>query len=111
VAEDPEVLERGQSHNENYQLPLHFAARKNLPDIVALLIELGADPMGKDAGGVTPLHAAIASGHADVVRRLLSAGADPSIHDGTHDSDAIGWAEYFERPDLVEILRRHTLDD
>src|SRR5688572_6692368 len=67
VAEDPEVLERGQSHNENYQLPLHFAARKNLPDIVALLIELGADPMGKDAGGVTPLHAAIASGHADVV--------------------------------------------
>ena len=111
VAEDPEVLKRGQSHNENYQLPLHFAARKNLPDVVALLIELGADPMGNDAGGITPLHAAIASGHPDVVRQLLSAGADPSVRDGTHDSDAIGWAEYFERPDLVELLRRHTLDD
>ena len=93
------------SRNENHQLPLHFAARMNRPEMVALLMELEADPKAADPSGVTPLHVAARHGHADVVRLLLAAGADPSIHDSEHDSDAIGWAEFFRHPDIVEILR------
>ena len=53
---------------------------------------------------MTPLHLAVMQGHVDVVRLLLQAGADPSIRDSKHDSDAIGWAEFFKRREIVRIL-------
>jgi ankyrin repeat protein len=53
VAADPATLAQRMSHNENFQRPLHFAVRKNLPAMVALLIELGADPLSTDGSGYT----------------------------------------------------------
>lgn len=193
------ALEQRMSRNENFQRPIHFAVRMNHPDMIALLLELGADPDGTDDSGntasvyantpgadkpllqwrlangaemdlftavglhdwkaamelranrfniaddatlsagvlhlmskrkdadavrwllshradpnamwnhfgamVTPLHMAVWQGDADIVRALLAAGADPEVHDSMHDSDAIGWAEYCKRDDLVEILK------
>jgi ankyrin repeat protein len=214
VAEDPSALNRRMSRNENHQLPLHFAVRMQRPAMVALLMELGADPLGVDASGypaavyattpdidrpvmeaihsmtsaelvsagrgeralqvqrmdllaslalgdwdtaerlwsggasgghadrtyagalhlmakrgdarsvawllqhgadpsarwahwdadVTPLHLAVMSDHADVVRLLLAAGADASIRDSKHDSDALGWAEFFRRTAIASML-------
>jgi len=51
VASDPGALNRRMSRNENNQLPLHFAIRMHLPEMVALLIELGADPLAVDGSG------------------------------------------------------------
>jgi ankyrin repeat protein len=197
VAADPSAVERKMSHNENYQRPLHFAVRKNLPQMVALLLELGADPLATDgtgyppavyasspdtdrsvmemlrthgkmdlvtalalgdwdaaerllsanpglihAGGassgalhlmvkrnnlaaikwlvdqgadpsgrwahwdavVTPLHLAALHGHTEAARLLVEAGADPTIRDSKHDSDAIGWADFFGRREIMPIL-------
>ena len=198
VAADPGALKTPQSHNEDFRLPLHFAVLKNRPEMVALLLELGADPLGKDGTGVpaaayatapdidrsvmemirarggstdlftalalgdyataerllrenpgvvapggasfgvlhlvakrnnvaavkwlldhgvdpsprwahwdadvTPLHLAIMQGHTEVVRLLLAAGADPGIRDNRHDADATGWAEFFERKDILQLL-------
>ena len=53
VAGDPTAVGKPMSHNEGFQLPLHFAVRKNLPRMVELLLELGADPFGKDGSGYT----------------------------------------------------------
>lgn len=210
VAQDPAQLSRRQSRNEDNQLPLHFAVRKNKPAMVKTLMELGADPLGVDATGypaaayahtpdvdepvmrrihamsaaeldsairglrqpqvkmldvmaalalrdiatagklwdrardtasagllhlmakrgdlfsvdwllargldvnerwshwgalVTPLHLAAWGGHLDVTRRLLDAGADPTIKDSQHDGDALGWAEFFGRVELVRLLQ------
>jgi ankyrin repeat protein len=213
VAADPWALHRRMSRNENNQTPLHFAARMNRPEMLALLLELGADPLAVDGAGqpvasyatatdvdrpvmkairamtmaeltsadrghrpsrggpldlvanlaledwdtsarlvrddpdllqkggalhllskrsdvpavkwlldhgadpnalwtnwdaeVTPLHMAARSGSADIVRLLLAAGADPRIHDSEHDSDAMGWAEFFGRPEIRQILEAH----
>jgi ankyrin repeat protein len=198
VAADASALARRMSRNEGYQLPLHFAVRLHRPEMVALLLELGADPLGRDGSGfppatyamvpdidrrvsevirarggamdlftavalsewetaarllsenpfaaapggasagvlhlmakrgnatavkwlldhgvdpnarwahwdaeVTPLHLAALGGHADIVRLLLKAGADPAIRDSKHDSDAMGWAEFFRRAEIVQIL-------
>jgi ankyrin repeat protein len=52
VAADPEVLTTPMSRNENFQLPLHFAVRKNRPEMVELLLDLGADPTATDGEGV-----------------------------------------------------------
>jgi ankyrin repeat protein len=218
VTEDPSALNRRMSRNENNQLPLHFAVRMGRRAIAALLLELGADPLAVDSGGmpaagyatapdmdrevmerirhialaelvsaerghrpprgsmmdlvallslgdweaaalfvqgnrelveksgpdggslhllakrgdaravnwlldhganlnarwphwdaeVTPLHLAASQGHVDVVRLLLAAGADPSIRDSKHDSHAIGWAEFFRQPEIVQILKNHA---
>jgi ankyrin repeat protein len=51
VAADRAALERRMSHNENFQRPLHFAVRMKRREMVRLLLELGADPLGTDASG------------------------------------------------------------
>jgi ankyrin repeat protein len=202
VAADPAALKKPQSHNEDFRLPLHFAVLKNRPEMVALLLELGADPLAKDGSGyppaayatapdidrsvmemirarsgnadlftalalgdqataerilkenpgvverggtsfgvlhlmakrnniaavkwlldhgvdpsarwshwdaeVTPLHLAIMQGHTEIVRLLLAARADPSIRDSKHNADATGWAEFFERKDILALLSRKS---
>jgi ankyrin repeat protein len=215
VAADPAALNRRQSRNENNRTPLHFAVTRNRPEVVTLLLELGADPLAVDAGGqpvaayaetpeadrpvmariremaiaelvsadrghrppnatpldliallaqrdfevakrmidanpaliapaggvlhvmakrndlaavrwlldhgadpngrwahwdsvVTPLHLAVLGDHADVVRMLVAGGGDPSVRDSKHDSDAIGWAEFFQRASIVTFLKERT---
>jgi ankyrin repeat protein len=203
VAADPSALRKPQSRNEDFRLPLHFAVLKNLPAMVTLLIELGADPLGKDGTGfpaaayasepdvdksamellrqrggadlftalalrewdtaerilkaepgivapdgasfrvlhlmakrnnlpavkwlldhgadpsalwahwdadVTPLHLAIMQNHVEVVRLLLAAGADPTVKDSRHHADAKGWAEFFQRKEILELLPRESGD-
>jgi ankyrin repeat protein len=51
VASDPSALSKRQSHNEDFRGPLHFAVLRNRPEMVALLLELGADPLGTDGTG------------------------------------------------------------
>jgi ankyrin repeat protein len=183
VAAAPGALNQRMSHNEDFQLPLHFAVRKGLGSMVALLVDLGADPLGVDGAGhsvaayattpdvdrpvmeairaltggshlsalalhdfepagldpgalhlmakrgdvtavrwlidegvdpdalwthwgaeVTALHLAAAYGHEDTAQALLEAGADPALRDSLHDSDALGWAKYFEQPAVVALL-------
>jgi ankyrin repeat protein len=214
VAADPAALNQRQSRNENNRTPLHFAVAMKRPQMVGLLLELGADPLAVDGGGmpvavyaadpeidlpvmrkihemtlgeldsaargrrplsvglmdlvaagalrdwntasnlaaanrqlidkggalhllskrgdatavkwllehganpnalwshwdadVTPLHLAAAQGHAEVVRLLLDAGADPRIRDTKHDGDAFGWAEFFKKPEIVQLLKDKT---
>jgi ankyrin repeat protein len=87
---------------------LHLMAKRGHVVAVKWLLANGADANALwvhfDAE-VTPLHMAVLGNHPDTVRALLDAGANPGIKDSKHDSDAIGWAEFFERPALVDILR------
>jgi len=195
VASDTSQLKRPQSHNEDFRLPLHFAVHKKLRGMIALLLELGADPLGTDASGftatayatdpeidipvleamrarvgptlltslglddwesaarilerdpsavekdgvlhlmakrgnaaavkwllarganpnalwnhwgalLTPLHLATLANHADVAQELLDAGADSTIRDSMHDSDALGWANFFQRREIMELIER-----
>lgn len=70
VAADRGALTLRMSRNEDHQLPLHFAVRMRRPRMVALLMELGADPLGVDGSG----HAAPAYATApDIDRPVLEA--------------------------------------
>ena len=68
VASDPAALSKRQSHNENFRLPLHFAVLRNRPEVVALLLELGADPLATDGTGYP---AAVYATDPDVDRSVM----------------------------------------
>jgi ankyrin repeat protein len=70
VAGDSSALNHRMSRNENHQMPLHFAVRKNRPDMVALLLELGADPLAVDGSGQP---AAACASTLDADRHLMQA--------------------------------------
>lgn len=84
VAQDPTAVGKPMSHNEGFQLPLHFAVRKNLPRMVELLLELGADPDGRDGSGYA------ASAYA------TDAGADRAVLEWHRSHDA--------KPDLLTAV-------
>jgi ankyrin repeat protein len=81
------------------------------PKAIALLIELGFDINAMSRSDVpveqpweTALHHAASAGTTDLVRELLALGADPTIRDKQFDATPLGWAQYCERPDIVEVL-------
>ena len=70
VAADPSALNRRQSRNENHRTPLHFAVLKNRQEMIALLLELGADPLAVDGSG-QPV--AVYSSAPETDRRVMEA--------------------------------------
>jgi ankyrin repeat protein len=68
VASNPAALTQRQSHNEDFRLPLHFAVLRNRPEMVALLLELGADPLATDGTGYS---AAAYATEPDVDRSVM----------------------------------------
>jgi ankyrin repeat protein len=76
IARDPSLLGARMSRSEHHRSPLHHAAAKNRPDIVRLLLDLGADPNATDAIGATALTtAAQESADPAIVAMLRQAGA------------------------------------
>jgi ankyrin repeat protein len=68
VASNPGALSQRQSHNEDFRLALHFAVLRNRPEMVALLLELGADPLATDGTGYS---AAAYATQPDVDRSMM----------------------------------------
>ena len=88
---------------------LHLMAKRNNLAAARWLLEHGADVSGlwdHWDSTVTALHLAIMENHPDMVQLLLDAGADTYIKDSKHHSDAMGWAEFFERRPLVDMVAR-----
>ncbi|EKV57225.1 ankyrin repeat-containing protein [Brachyspira hampsonii 30446] len=56
--------------------PLHWAAMKDKPETIKLLMDNGADIEAKDADGWTPLHYAAAFSSLQTVQTLVDLGAD-----------------------------------
>jgi ankyrin repeat protein len=90
--------------------PLHLAAGRGLKDVVAVLIDLGmpvdlAAPDGKRA-----LHAAAQSDHVELARRLLAAGADIDARGTQYDATPLGFAVFFKRAAMIDLLAPRSCD-
>lgn len=78
VESDRSLVAANMSSFEQHRTPLHLAVLKNRPQMVALLLELGADPSAKDDSGSTPLNLVSAMTDKSIAGLLIKAGADPN---------------------------------
>jgi ankyrin repeat protein len=82
-------------------IALHVAvSRQNLPAIRWLLAN------GVDVNAKRPMwDITVESGAIEIARLLLDAGADPNVRDDRHHATALGWAEFFGRDEMAELIR------
>jgi ankyrin repeat protein len=89
-------------------IALHLAVSKRNLVAVQWLLAHGVDVNAKrlmwDCNH-TALHMTAESGAVDIARLLLDAGADPNIRDDKFNSTVLGWAIFFGRADLEELVR------
>ncbi len=86
---------------------LHFAARDQLPDIVNILLESGANPNAVECFGNTPIGRCMdaSSPSLDAIRALLKHGADPNKKNN-YGSSPIDTAKLMGNEELLKVLTK-----
>lgn len=120
IAENIEFLiAKGAAINKSKSAfsALHWAAARNRPDAVAVLLKHGADPNGKEEGGMTPLFlCAMPGGGPEAAKILLDAKVDPNVR--VNGITPLGWnirslktekdkTLRKKREELSELLRKY----
>lgn len=81
--------------------------RRDVDDIIRLLLTFGTDPNQRGINDYTALHMAVAEGNALAVQRLLDAGADPELRTRIDECETpLAMARSGNRADIVAILER-----
>jgi uncharacterized protein len=96
----------GMAANDTGLHPIHSAAAAGNNDLVALLVECGAQIDAPQRGGYTALHSAAANGNDDLVLILIQAGADTSrrAEDGR---TALSLAQERGHPQTARLIIDH----
>ena len=106
-----ELLPGSTVHQRHAALAL--AAIGGHEAVVKLLVEGNEDPNRMNPDGFhshsTQLHQAACAGHLGTVKTLVSLGARTDIADTLWHSDALGWAEHCEQPQVAAYLRTVTV--
>lgn len=106
---DPNIA----SNNAMHVAPLHSAVAGNYYEIVAKLIEVGADVNMIQADGFTPLMGAAQNGNLQIVQLLLQHGADTNARADKHsaqfaDMTAMDIAKQANATAVVGELESHN---
>ncbi|HEX2033457.1 MAG TPA: ankyrin repeat domain-containing protein [Chloroflexota bacterium] len=86
------------------ETPLWAAAAADYPQVVAYLLQRGADPNAPGPRGHTALHLAAMRGWAQLAQTLLAGGADPLRTDEAGNTP-LDWALRKGHAELVALLR------
>jgi ankyrin repeat protein len=92
----PDLLARAPKYLVNR------AADAGRAEAINLVIDLGFDPNYMDE--VVPLHIAAGSGNEEIVRLLMKRGALPSIREPFYDATPVGWADFFDRRHMRDLM-------
>lgn len=83
--------------------------RSDVPALITLLLDHGADPNQHGINDYTPLHMAVAERNAEAVRLLLARGADPGQRTRIDEHEtARDMAQRASQADVVAIFDDHA---
>jgi uncharacterized protein len=99
-------------HPEYLQSPVAIfeAARRDRPDVLVLLLDLGVRLEIQDRTGKRALHEAAASNALGAAKFLVERGAEVDPRESSYNATPIGWAAHGDKPDMVTFLSRHSRD-
>jgi len=89
---------------------LHLAVTAGSNDMVAFLLESGAEVNAKDSSNITPLHLAAFNGNVSVAETLLKAGADVNAVGFRHNDTPLHVAALHGNVGVVKLLLAHGAD-
>lgn len=94
------------------QAALALAAAHGHQEVVALLLDAGADPNSYNPDGyhshATPLHLAVLTDQVDLVRLFVERGARLDVRDTLYHGTPLDWAVHEESPEVASYLRAAT---
>jgi F-type H+-transporting ATPase subunit beta len=91
------------------ETPLWAAAVSDYPDVVAYLVDQGANPNAPGALGHTALHVASMRGWPQLAQIFLTHGADPRLTDDAGRT-ALDWAELKGHDEVAALLREASAE-
>ena len=81
--------------------------RRDVDDVIRLLLSSGCDPNQRGINDYTPLHIAVAERNALAVQILLDGGGDPDLRTRIDDCETpLEMARAIDRADMIAILER-----
>jgi ankyrin repeat protein len=89
--------------------PLHCAAWKGYPEVVAFLLSAGADANAQNSNdhwGTTPLHAAAHANQAAIVELLIDQGAELNAQD-LNGKTAMHHTTFHKATAAAKVLKKH----
>jgi uncharacterized protein len=89
---------------------LFEAARRDRPDVLALLVEHGFPLEMQDHTGKRALHEAAANNAFRAAKFLVEHGADADARESVYDGTPIGWAAHGDHREMVKLLSRYSRD-
>ena len=89
---------------------LFEAARRNRPDVLALLLELGFPLEAQDRTGKRALHEAAAHNAIAAATFLIERGAEVDPIESTYGSTPIGWATHGDHAEMIRLLSAASRD-
>ncbi len=92
--------------NDTLSDALYAAARNGHRDVVAYLLDRGADIDAKGVFGATGLHWAAMNGHQETVEFLVKRGANLTIRDSKFDATPEEWAQEGGHTSIGATLRQ-----
>ena len=100
------------AHPEYLQSPaaMFEAAKRDRPDALALLLELGSPLEVQDRTGKRALHEAAAHNALQAAKFLIERGAEIDPRESSYNGTPIGWAAHGDRTEMVQFLSRHSRD-
>jgi uncharacterized protein len=103
------LLEHGavindHAHNRFRNTPLAVALLTGQYSTVKMLLEAGADPNARQAGGIAPVHEAALSGRRDLIDLLLEHDAEIAVR-ANDGRNAVSEALRGHHPELAAYLR------
>jgi ankyrin repeat protein len=99
-----------RQHPEYLQSPFAMfeAARRDRPDALALLLELGFSPDIQDTTGKRALHEAAANDAVRAIAFLIERGAEVDPRETMYGGAPIGWAGHGDKRAAMDLLSRHS---